>query len=169
MPKPKTVRFYDYDTQTVARIPARELNERAIRGRVNGIKGVVYFEHALSDELVERIKKVAATFAEVCPDPLEKWLHDFNLDRNPEYDLTAWEVQAAVYERVVKASDTLERKGAIFSATFACCMYPWFLLPFEQGVKEVLANPNGEPLNRRDVKRICEEWVKELRQRVATA
>jgi hypothetical protein len=45
----------------------------------------------------ERIKRLQQTFSEVDPNPLEKWIEDFQRDRDPEREIHIYEGMAAAY------------------------------------------------------------------------
>ena len=53
----------------------------------------------LPNELVERIKVVHGTFAEVDGTPLEKWIADFKRDANPEGNVKIWEDMKVAYDK----------------------------------------------------------------------
>lgn len=52
---------------------------------------------SLSDEQMERIRALQATFAEVDPSSLEKWADGFKRDADPDNELQIWEHIANVY------------------------------------------------------------------------
>lgn len=52
----------------------------------------------LPDELLERIKVVHATFADVDETPLDKWISDFKRDADPEPNVKIWEDMKIAYE-----------------------------------------------------------------------
>lgn len=137
----KTVRYYDHDTRTVAQIPARETSDRTIRGRVEGVKGRVHFDHNLPAKLVRRIEKVAAALAEVMPDPLEKWLYDFSLDAHPQNEVRTFELMVSVYERSIRPADTPGRRQEVFSVVLGCSMCLWPAFPASMGKKHIWGGP----------------------------
>lgn len=52
----------------------------------------------LPDELLERIKVVHTTFADVDGTPLDKWIEDFKRDLNPEPNVKIWEDMKIAYD-----------------------------------------------------------------------
>ena len=53
---------------------------------------------SLPDELLERIRVVHATFADVDGTPLDKWISDFKRDVNPEPNVKIWEDMKVAYD-----------------------------------------------------------------------
>ncbi|MDC3960305.1 hypothetical protein [Polyangium jinanense] len=51
----------------------------------------------LSDDQMERIKKLQETFREVDPMPLEKWIDDFKRDADPDREIRVYEGMAEAY------------------------------------------------------------------------
>lgn len=69
----------------------------------------------LSPELVARITKVQAVFAEVDPTPLEKWLEDFRRDVHPERELAIYESMARAYSGYVAGRElTMPAKNDVY-------------------------------------------------------
>src|SRR4051812_46034993 len=54
---------------------------------------------ALTENQLARIRALHATFAEVDPNPLEKWIDDFKRDADPDRELAVWERMARAYRR----------------------------------------------------------------------
>jgi len=52
----------------------------------------------LSDEQLARVKRIQATLAEVDPSSLDKWIEDFEKDRDPEGQIQVWEAMAGAYQ-----------------------------------------------------------------------
>ena len=59
----------------------------------------------LPDELLERIKVVHATFADVDGTPLDKWVEDFKRDLNPEPNVKIWEDMKIAYDGYCEGRD----------------------------------------------------------------
>ena len=69
----------------------------------------------LPDELLERIKGVHATFADVDGTPLDKWISDFKRDVNPEPNVRIWEDMKVAYEDYCDGRELpLETRKEIF-------------------------------------------------------
>jgi hypothetical protein len=55
-------------------------------------------QHAsLTDNQLERVRRLQQTFAEVDPSSLDKWIDDFKRDRDPERELRVYEGMADAY------------------------------------------------------------------------
>ena len=52
----------------------------------------------LADPQVPRIKKLQTNLADVDDSSLDKWVEDFEKDRNPEKEIRLWEAIAAAYQ-----------------------------------------------------------------------
>jgi len=156
-----TVRYYDPKTKKVVKIPESELAGRTIEAEVKGVEGQAHVEHHLSAELVERIKSVAFTFAEVHPGRLDKWIYDFCLDQTPEREVVVHEMMAEMYTRFVQPYDALGRKKEVYSVVLACSTYPWAFLPADGGKEYVWGGREYASLTREEVEHICHEWLKE--------
>ena len=52
----------------------------------------------LTDPQVTRIKKLQTNLADVDDSSLDKWVEDFEKDRNPEKEIRLWEAIAAAYQ-----------------------------------------------------------------------
>jgi hypothetical protein len=51
----------------------------------------------LSEEQMERIRTLQATFVEVDGHPLDKWVDDFKRDQDPDKEIRIWERMAKAY------------------------------------------------------------------------
>ena len=54
---------------------------------------------ALNENQLARIRALHITFAEVDPNPLEKWVDNFKRDADPDRELEVWERMARAYRR----------------------------------------------------------------------
>jgi hypothetical protein len=158
----KTVRYYDRDTEKTVNIPEAETTDRTVEGRLQGVEGEVHFDTGLSNDLVERIKRIAATFAEVHPDPLKKWIYDFGRDQNPEMDIGAFDMMATVYEQVVGPSDTLARKQEVYGTLLGCSHYLGGVFSVEKGKDFVWKGRKYKHLKKAGVMKVCDAWLAEL-------
>ena len=52
----------------------------------------------LGEEQVARVKRIQAALSEVDPSSFEKWVGDFEKDRDPEKELRLWEAIADAYQ-----------------------------------------------------------------------
>ena len=52
----------------------------------------------LSSEQMDRIKKIHDAFAEVDPEPIEKWVDDFKRDLDIEQEMSIWERMVKAYQ-----------------------------------------------------------------------
>jgi hypothetical protein len=69
----------------------------------------------LPDELVARIKRVHATFAEVDGMPIEKWIEDFQRDIDPEASFRVWEDMEVAYKKYVDTRElSLEARKDVY-------------------------------------------------------
>jgi hypothetical protein len=53
--------------------------------------------------LVERVRKLEESFAEVYPATHEEWLDGFMRDENPEHEIAIWEHMASAYDQFLNA------------------------------------------------------------------
>lgn len=159
MPEPMA-RVYDPDTKRVTSIPERELSDSMVAAQITGIEGVVYVDrnklrlgevrHAeLPPKLVERIKKIAAVFADVLPDPLEKWLEDFRRDDDPEPEVQVWEKIAGKYLLLTEPSEPLGKRKEVARVLLDCS---------SNSAEVARLTAECKNLSREDIERICEEW-----------
>jgi len=74
-------------------------------------------QHAqLSEQQLSRIKALQETFAEVDPQPLEKWIDDFKRDQNPDAELEVYESMASAYTTYCSTRKlSLEEKNEVYS------------------------------------------------------
>ena len=69
----------------------------------------------LSEEQLNRIKRLQETFAEVDKSSLETWIDNFKRDADPDSELAVWERVARAYKSNCDGKDlTLEAKADIF-------------------------------------------------------
>lgn len=52
----------------------------------------------LTDEQEQRVREIATSLRDVCPDSEGKWLDNFSKDREPEREIRTWEAIALTYE-----------------------------------------------------------------------
>src|SRR2546426_4100267 len=73
-------------------------------------------QHAsLTEEQMNRVKRLQKTFSEADPSPLEKWVEDFKRDVNPDNELKIWEAMATAYETFTASRNlTLDAKKEVF-------------------------------------------------------
>ena len=70
---------------------------------------------SLPPELVARIERVHAIFADVDGTPLEKWLDDFKRDLHPDENVRIWEDMAVAYEKyLAERAMPLETRKEVF-------------------------------------------------------
>jgi len=81
----------------------------------NKIQAGPLLHDALPKELVDRIKIVHATFADVDGTPLDKWMDDFKRDLDPEGNVRIWEDMKLAYDKFINGRDLpLSTKKEIF-------------------------------------------------------
>ncbi len=73
-------------------------------------------QHAsLTEEQMNRVKRLQKTFSEADPSPLEKWVEDFKSDASPDDELKIWEAMATAYETfTARRNLTLDAKKEVF-------------------------------------------------------
>jgi len=70
---------------------------------------------SLPPELVERIKRVHSTFADVEGTPIEKWMDDFKRDLDPEGDVQTWEDMVVAYDKYIDGRELpLDTRKEVF-------------------------------------------------------
>lgn len=70
---------------------------------------------SLPEELLERIKIVHATFADVDGSPLDEWISDFKRDVEPESNVKIWEDMKVAYENYCDGRElSLEMRKEVF-------------------------------------------------------
>ncbi|WP_337966662.1 hypothetical protein [uncultured Flavobacterium sp.] len=70
----------------------------------------------LTDDQIEKIKKIQSTFSDVYPISLEDTITNFKRDRNPDNEIRVWFNMMQAYEKfILKDSEiTLEKKSEVF-------------------------------------------------------
>ncbi len=70
----------------------------------------------LTDDQIEKIKKIQSTFSDVYPISLEDTITNFKRDRNPDNEIRVWFNMMQAYEKFIsKGSEiTLEKKSEVF-------------------------------------------------------
>lgn len=71
--------------------------------KVSGIKQYPTRQSKLTDEQLARLRKLHTNLAEVDNSSLDKWVEDFEKDRDPEKEIRVWESIAAAYKRYSSA------------------------------------------------------------------
>jgi hypothetical protein len=70
---------------------------------------------SLTDEQLQRVRRVQKIFSEVAPSPIEKWEEDFKRDLSPERELSIWEGMATVYATFTASKTlSLDAKKEVF-------------------------------------------------------
>jgi hypothetical protein len=64
----------------------------------------------LNDNQLRRIKKLQASLADVDDSSLDKWVEDFEKDRDPEREILIWEAMAQAYQSY-SSKHSLSPKG----------------------------------------------------------
>lgn len=59
----------------------------------------------LTAALIDRIRKLEETFAEVYPATLDEWLDGFKRDENPEREIAIWEQMASAYVQFLNTGE----------------------------------------------------------------
>jgi hypothetical protein len=100
----------------------------------------------LPDELLARIKRVHATFADVDGMPLDKWIDDFKRDGDPESNVRIWEDMEVAYNSFCKDRNLpLDTRKEVFKVVLFRSMAP---------DDEVLARVELKRLTRNEAKEI---------------
>ncbi|MGY8771607.1 MAG: hypothetical protein ACKVH8_24590 [Pirellulales bacterium] len=80
---------------------------------------------SLPEDLITRIKKVHATFADVDESSLDKWIDDFKRDLDPESNIRIWEDMVVAYDSFCKNQDLqLETREEVFKVVLLRSMMP---------------------------------------------
>jgi hypothetical protein len=59
----------------------------------------------LTDKQLARVRKLQTDLVEVDPSSLDKWVEDFEKDRNPEKEIRVWEAMADAYHSYCSQHD----------------------------------------------------------------
>lgn len=79
----------------------------------------------LPDQLLDRIKAVQETFAEVDDTPLEQWIDDFKRDLDPESNIKIWEDMKVAYNSYCKDRELpIETRKEVFKIVLMRSMMP---------------------------------------------
>jgi len=106
---------------------------------------------SLTEEQMNRVKRLQMTFSEADPSPLKKWVEDFKRDANPDNELKIWEAMATAYETfTANRSLTLDAKKEVFQIV---------LLRSGAPEEEVLQNLKLKVLTEKDARQLMALFV----------
>jgi hypothetical protein len=104
----------------------------------------------LTEDQLQRIRALQATFAEVDQQPLEKWIDDFKRDLDPDRELQVWERMAKAYQRYCEnRSLSLAVKKEVFSVV---------LLRSSSSAEETLEHVQLRELSAEDAQQIARSY-----------
>ena len=70
---------------------------------------------SLTDDQINRARRLQRTFSEVDPSSLEKWVDDFRRDVSPDNELKIWEQMATAYETFIASRNlTVDGKKDVY-------------------------------------------------------
>lgn len=138
-PDPKNddfVNVLDIATQTISRIPARELAPFMVQVKLHGTEDMVWadsrelkeseYRHPpFSEEIRDLLRKIKSSLDEFYCLSLEEWEDGFRRDTNPENEIAIWLHFSAVYRNLTMSRDlSREQRHDYFKVLMTCLNSP---------------------------------------------
>jgi len=131
LPNADTVRFYDFESQSVINIPRSELRPGLIQAQIEGIDGTVWVSpdrsttvpvrhEPFDEEIRYAIRKIHDTFAEHRDLSLTEWEDGFRCDMEPAGEIALWLHAADVYTKFTESETSPERRSDVYRCIVAC-------------------------------------------------
>lgn len=130
------VSVLDTTTQTVTRLPARELSTHMVEAQVDGIEGTVWvdvrelrpgqYQHPpFTEEVRDILREIKEAVDEFYCLSMEQWEDGFRRDAHPEREIAAWYYLATLYRNLTSSRElSLQQRRDYFKLLVTCLNSP---------------------------------------------